>query len=99
MVKSLEPTAQAEGNGCSTFEFQGKTRTLVQDKEESNSGASTYMKAVHEKTSLSASALRVRSSLHLVEYKTLCMTSLRSGAYRGSFSAVSLCNTSRGYVA
>ena len=75
VVKSLEPTAQAEGNECSTFEFQGKTRTLVQDKEVSNSGASTYVKAVHEETNLNANALCVGSSRHLVEYKTLCLTS------------------------
>ena len=52
VVKSLEPTAQMKGNECSTFELQGKTRTLVQGKEERNSGVNTYVRATTRSTSV-----------------------------------------------
>ena len=45
VVKSLEPTAQMKGNESSTFELQGKTRTLVQGKEERDCGVNTYVRA------------------------------------------------------
>ena len=68
--------SQAEGDEGSTFELQGRARTLVQGKGEATvEWANTCVLATHEEPSRGASTLRVDLYQHLGECKQLCLTS------------------------